>query len=84
MIETPQSSTVRELKTDAEIRIAMSAKEPIMVYQDRMRLRPPLPIIAYNDDIVRIADGTTFLRSATTFVTLSDEEKVAYKLTPQK
>ncbi|SFD77090.1 hypothetical protein SAMN05216378_1358 [Paenibacillus catalpae] len=74
----------RELKTDTEIRQAMNAKEPILVFQDRMRLRPALPIIGYNDDIVKIADGTTFLRTATSFFTLSDEEKVTYNVSSSK
>ncbi|GLX70487.1 hypothetical protein [Paenibacillus glycanilyticus] len=76
MSETP---TGRLLTTDEEIREAMAAKEPVMAYQDRMRLRPPLPIIGYNADIVRIEDGTTFLRSATTFYTLSEEDAKRYE-----
>lgn len=84
MIETPKLTASNEIKTDADIRKAMASKEPVIVYQDRMRLRPPLPIVAYNDDMVKIADGTTFLRSVTQFYTLSDEEKVTYKITSPK
>lgn len=74
----PQFSAGQEIKTDSDIRDAMLVKEPIMVYQDLMRLRPPLPIMAYNDDIIKIADGTTFLRRVTKFYTLSVEEAAVY------
>ncbi|WP_336773396.1 hypothetical protein [Paenibacillus sp. MMO-58] len=84
MIETPHITAANELKTDEEIRKVMASKEPVIVYQDRMRLRPPLPIIGYNDDMVKIADGTTFLRSVTHFYTLSDEEKVKYNISEPK
>ncbi|MFX3631396.1 MAG: hypothetical protein ACE3L7_19625 [Candidatus Pristimantibacillus sp.] len=64
----------QELKTDYDFRIAKSTKVPIKVYQDRMLLRPPAPVIAYHDDIVKIADGTTFLRSVSKFYTLNADE----------
>ncbi|MCM3628389.1 hypothetical protein M3194_13550 [Paenibacillus glycanilyticus] len=84
MIETPHITAANELKTDEEIRKVIASKEPVIVYQDRMRLRQPMPIIAYSDVMVKIEDGTTFLRSVTHFYTLSDEEKAKYNLTSPK
>lgn len=80
MKDEPQFTAGQELISDIDFRYAKSRKIPIMVYRDGMRLRPPAAVIAFQDNSVRIADGTIFLRSVSTFFTLSEEEKLKYNL----
>lgn len=76
--EKPLFTAKQELKSDSDIELAMMHKEPIEVFQDRMRLRPISTIKAYNDHSVRISDGTLIFRESSKFFTLSEADKLAY------
>ncbi|MDD9268374.1 hypothetical protein ACFPES_15140 [Paenibacillus sp. GCM10023248] len=63
------------LISDKDFEAVIKSKEYVVVYQGNVRIRPISTVIEYNQNSIKLADGTTILRSANKIRTLDETEK---------
>ncbi|MGO4543988.1 hypothetical protein AB4Z29_04255 [Paenibacillus sp. 2TAB23] len=57
----------QKLITNKDFEVAIAAKAKIKPMQNGMQIRPASTIIGYNDDSIRMSDGSIIHRAANTF-----------------
>ncbi|WP_419872488.1 hypothetical protein [Candidatus Pristimantibacillus sp. PTI5] len=57
----------QRLITDKDFEIAIAEKAIIKAMQNGMQIRPAATIVGYNDDSVRMSDGSIIHRGANSF-----------------
>jgi hypothetical protein len=57
----------QQLITNKDFEIAIFAKATVSAIQNGMQIRPATTIIGYNDDSIRMSDGSIIHRGANSF-----------------